>query len=89
MASVPVLLSDALAGYRLTEQDAGVLLSARGRDVWRVTAAADEMRFGRIKVRKRSNQCPAIRSQPQSAQPSNVSSDFWSTAQSTGNNSPA
>ena len=44
MASVPVLLSDALAGYRLAEKDAEFLLSARGRDVWRVTAAADEMR---------------------------------------------
>ena len=44
MASVPVLLSDALAGYRLAEKDAEFLLLARGRDVWRVTAAADEMR---------------------------------------------
>ena len=44
MASVQVLLSDALAGYRLTRKDAEFLLSARGRDVWRITVAADEMR---------------------------------------------
>ncbi|HSQ93040.1 MAG TPA: 5-amino-6-(D-ribitylamino)uracil--L-tyrosine 4-hydroxyphenyl transferase CofH [Methanoregula sp.] len=44
MVSVPALVSDALAGYRLTTEDAEFLLSARGRDVWQVTAAADEMR---------------------------------------------
>ena len=44
MTSVPVLLSDALAGYRLSEKDAEFLLTAQSRDVWRVTAAADEIR---------------------------------------------
>ena len=44
MTTVQALLSDVLGGYRLTEPDAEFLLSARGRDVWRITAAADEMR---------------------------------------------
>jgi FO synthase subunit 2 len=44
LTTVSALLSDVLAGYRLTERDAEFLLSAQGRDVWRVTAAADEMR---------------------------------------------
>ena len=44
MTTVPKLLSDVLAGHRLTTRDAEFLLSARGRDVWRITAAADEMR---------------------------------------------
>jgi 5-amino-6-(D-ribitylamino)uracil---L-tyrosine 4-hydroxyphenyl transferase len=48
MTTVPALLSDILAGYRLTGRDAEFLLSARGRDVWRITAAADEMRERRV-----------------------------------------
>lgn len=44
MTTVPALISDVLGGSRLTEQDATFLLSAQGRDVWRITAAADEMR---------------------------------------------
>ncbi len=44
MASVQVLVSDVLAGHRLSEQEAELLLSARGRDAWRVAAAADELR---------------------------------------------
>jgi 5-amino-6-(D-ribitylamino)uracil---L-tyrosine 4-hydroxyphenyl transferase len=44
MKTVRALLSDVLSGSRLTQTDAEFLLSARGRDVWRVTAAADEMR---------------------------------------------
>jgi len=44
MATVQALLSDVLDGHRLTEAEAKRLLSVRGRDVWRVTAAADEMR---------------------------------------------
>jgi FO synthase subunit 2 len=44
MTTVPKLLSEVLAGYRLTGQDAEFLLSARGRDIWQITAAADEMR---------------------------------------------
>jgi FO synthase subunit 2 len=48
MATVQELVSDTLAGYRLSERDAGLLLSAQGRDVWRVTAAADELRERRV-----------------------------------------
>lgn len=44
MTTVPALLSDVLGGYRLTEKEAEFLLSAKGRDVWRITAAADKMR---------------------------------------------
>jgi FO synthase subunit 2 len=44
MATIPALLSDTLGGHRLTEAEAELLLTARGRDVWRITAAADEMR---------------------------------------------
>jgi FO synthase subunit 2 len=44
MTTVPALLSDVLGGYRLTEKEAEFLLSAKGRDVWRITAAANEMR---------------------------------------------
>jgi 5-amino-6-(D-ribitylamino)uracil---L-tyrosine 4-hydroxyphenyl transferase len=44
MATVQALVSDVLGGHRLTEAEAGLLLSARGRDVWRITTAADEMR---------------------------------------------
>ncbi len=44
MTTVPALLSDVLAGSRLTPADAEFLLSTKGRDVWRITAAADEMR---------------------------------------------
>ena len=48
MATVQALVSDALGGSRLTRDDAEFLLSARGRDVWRITAAADEMRERRV-----------------------------------------
>jgi 5-amino-6-(D-ribitylamino)uracil---L-tyrosine 4-hydroxyphenyl transferase len=44
MATVQALVSDVFGGYRLTARDAEFLLSAKGRDVWRITAAADEMR---------------------------------------------
>ena len=44
MTTVPALLSDALGGHRLTEKEAERLLTARGRDVWLITSAADEMR---------------------------------------------
>jgi FO synthase subunit 2 len=44
MATLQELLADTLGGYRLTEPDAELLLSARGRDVWRITTAADEIR---------------------------------------------
>ena len=48
MATVQALVSDALGGSRLTRDDAEFLLSARGRDVWRITTAADEMRERRV-----------------------------------------
>ncbi|MCQ8893478.1 MAG: 5-amino-6-(D-ribitylamino)uracil--L-tyrosine 4-hydroxyphenyl transferase CofH [Methanolinea sp.] len=38
------LLDDVLAGHRLTTGEATALLKVRGRDVWRVAAAADEKR---------------------------------------------
>ena len=42
------VLDDALAGHRLTEEQAVRLLSARGRDVWRIAAAADELRERKV-----------------------------------------
>ena len=42
------LLDDVLAGHRLTEEEAVRLLSARGRDVWRIAAAADELRERKV-----------------------------------------
>jgi len=44
MTTIPELLADTLAGHRLTEGEAALLLKARGRDVWAITTAADEMR---------------------------------------------
>jgi FO synthase subunit 2 len=44
MTTVSALGTDVLGGSCLTQTDAEFLLSARGRDVWRITAAADEMR---------------------------------------------
>jgi FO synthase subunit 2 len=44
MATVQALVTDVLAGHRLEEAEAELLLNAKGRDVWRVTAAADELR---------------------------------------------
>jgi len=48
MTPIPVLLSDVLAGHRITEGEAERLLKARGRDVWNITRAADEMRERRV-----------------------------------------
>ena len=48
MTEIPVLLSDVMEGHRLNEQEAEQLLKATGRDVWRITAAADEMRERRV-----------------------------------------
>ncbi len=42
------LLDDTLAGHRLTEEEAVRLLKTRGRDVWDITAAADEIREDRV-----------------------------------------
>jgi FO synthase subunit 2 len=44
MTTIQELLADVLSGHRLTEGEAELLLKARGRDVWNITAAADEMR---------------------------------------------
>jgi len=41
---IPSLLDDVLNGHRLTEAEALILLKSKGRDVWTVAAAADEMR---------------------------------------------
>jgi 5-amino-6-(D-ribitylamino)uracil---L-tyrosine 4-hydroxyphenyl transferase len=48
MTTVPTLLSDAQGGHRLTVDEAALLLNATGRDVWKVTAAADELREQRV-----------------------------------------
>lgn len=48
MTTIRALVSDVLDGHRLTEKEAEFLLSARGRDVWRITTAADEMRERRV-----------------------------------------
>lgn len=42
------LLDDTLAGHRLTEEEAVRLLKTRGRDVWDIAAAADEIREHRV-----------------------------------------
>jgi FO synthase subunit 2 len=44
MTAIPILLTDVLEGHRLTEPEAEQLLKATSRDVWKITAAADEMR---------------------------------------------
>lgn len=44
MDSLTVLLSDVAGGHRLTGDEAAALLNAQGRDVFRITTAADEMR---------------------------------------------
>jgi len=44
MTGIPTLLTDVLGGHRLTNKEATLLLNARGRDTWKITAAADEMR---------------------------------------------
>jgi FO synthase subunit 2 len=46
--NVSTLLSDVLEGHRLTEPEATLLLTAKGRDVLLITAAADEMRERRV-----------------------------------------
>jgi FO synthase subunit 2 len=44
MTTIQGLLADVTGGHRLTPGEAELLLNARGRDVWTITAAADEMR---------------------------------------------
>jgi FO synthase subunit 2 len=48
MTAIPTLLSDVLGGHRLTESEATLLLNTRDRDLFRITAAADEMREYRV-----------------------------------------
>ncbi|MDD5420419.1 MAG: radical SAM protein, partial [Methanomicrobiaceae archaeon] len=48
MTKIQQILSDALAGYRISEADAAALFAARNRDVWEIAAAADEMRESRV-----------------------------------------
>jgi 5-amino-6-(D-ribitylamino)uracil---L-tyrosine 4-hydroxyphenyl transferase len=42
------LLNDVLAGHRLTADEGEVLMKATGRDVFRITAAADEVREKKV-----------------------------------------
>ncbi len=42
------LLDDVLAGHRLTEEEAIRLFKTRGRDVWAIAAAADELRERKV-----------------------------------------
>ena len=48
MTGIRTLVSDVLAGHRPEESEAELLLSATGRDVWRITEAADELRERRV-----------------------------------------
>jgi FO synthase subunit 2 len=48
MTTIAALLSDIAGGHRLTEPEAELLLKATGRDVWKITTAADEMRERRV-----------------------------------------
>jgi 5-amino-6-(D-ribitylamino)uracil---L-tyrosine 4-hydroxyphenyl transferase len=45
---ISALLSDVLAGHRLSEPEALLLMNSRGRDVFVIAAAADEMRERRV-----------------------------------------
>ena len=42
------LLNDVLAGHRLTPEEGEILMKTTGRDVFRITAAADEMREKKV-----------------------------------------
>lgn len=42
------LLDDVLAGHRLTDEEAVRLFKVRGRDIWDITAAADEARDRKV-----------------------------------------
>jgi len=48
MAHIGRLLDDTTHGYRLTEAEAALLLKVKGRDIWKVVAAADEVREARV-----------------------------------------
>ena len=46
--NVNTILSDVLSGARMTEEDAAFLFSLKGRDVWKVADAADELRERKV-----------------------------------------
>ena len=48
MTTLRLLLRDLLAGHRLTEEEAVRLFSVSGRDVWKIAAAADELREEKV-----------------------------------------
>jgi FO synthase subunit 2 len=48
MKDLDMLLSDVLSGYRLSPDEALMLMQTRDRDVWKITAAADEQRFRKV-----------------------------------------
>ena len=48
MPEISKLLSDVLGGHRLTEAEATRLLDTRGREVFQIASAADEMRERRV-----------------------------------------
>jgi len=47
-SSLRELLDDVLAGHRLTEEEAVRLFTTRGREVWEIAAAADELRERKV-----------------------------------------
>ncbi len=47
-SSLHDLLRDTLAGHRLTEEEAVRLFETRGREVWEIAAAADELRERKV-----------------------------------------
>ncbi|MBE6516485.1 MAG: 7,8-didemethyl-8-hydroxy-5-deazariboflavin synthase subunit CofH, partial [Methanocorpusculum parvum] len=46
--NVNTILSDVLSGARMTEEEAAFLFSLKGRDVWKVAEAADELRERKV-----------------------------------------
>jgi len=48
MTELTTLLDDVLGGHRLTTDEATLLMKTTGRDVWKITTAADEMRERRV-----------------------------------------
>lgn len=47
--NVNTILSDCLGGARMSESEAAFLFGLKGRDVWKVASAADEMREERVR----------------------------------------
>ena len=48
MSDMSTLLSDVLGGHRLTEKEATRLLDTKGREIFQITSAADEMRLRHV-----------------------------------------